>query len=151
MSDKFIFTDRYQALGIPYPDPKTMCKGQCEGIGCYPHKLGSEGETGYEQLAWQNAHAESHSEPCDGWHFIPCPDCGGTGKAGGGEVMKLTAKEKAEVRAKAAVIEAIYHIKELESRLEEVKAICREELSWDGAEYASVLAAKVMQAAEGKP
>lgn len=30
------FTDRYQALGIPYPDPATMCQGQCEGTGWIP-------------------------------------------------------------------------------------------------------------------
>ena len=30
------FTDRYKALGIPYPNQKTMCKGQCEGTGWYP-------------------------------------------------------------------------------------------------------------------
>jgi hypothetical protein len=35
MSD-FEFTDRYKALGIPYPDPATMCKGQCEGTGFVP-------------------------------------------------------------------------------------------------------------------
>lgn len=30
------FTDRYKALGIPYPDPKTMCQGYCEGTGLVP-------------------------------------------------------------------------------------------------------------------
>lgn len=29
------FTDRYQAIGIPYPDPKTCCD-ECDGMGCYP-------------------------------------------------------------------------------------------------------------------
>lgn len=37
MTDQPIeFTDRYQALGIPYPDPATVCKGQCDGCGVYP-------------------------------------------------------------------------------------------------------------------
>lgn len=36
MSERMEFTDRYQALGIAYPDPETMCKGDCEGIGVYP-------------------------------------------------------------------------------------------------------------------
>ena len=54
--------------------------------------------------AWQEAHDEAHGfwnnlkrawdlrdlglramwrrlwEPCDGWHFVKCPDCSGTGK-----------------------------------------------------------------------
>jgi hypothetical protein len=30
------FTDRYKALGIPYPNVDTMCKGQCEGTGWVP-------------------------------------------------------------------------------------------------------------------
>ena len=30
------FTDRYPALGIPYPDPETMCKGECDGVGWFP-------------------------------------------------------------------------------------------------------------------
>ena len=49
MKEKIIFTDRY---GGNYPDPKTVCKGQCEGMGWYP-------ENG---------------------KFIKCPDCNGTGK-----------------------------------------------------------------------
>jgi hypothetical protein len=106
------FTDRYQALGIPYPDPKTVCKGHCEGTGMYPlfilistpkieqvsvrrDYLPSELE------AWRECHKEcnflrrlisrmrhmewwywkSLFEPCDGWHFIKCSDCNGTGKA----------------------------------------------------------------------
>ena len=33
---KLVFVDRYSATGKPYPDPKTVCKGKCEGMGCYP-------------------------------------------------------------------------------------------------------------------
>jgi len=68
-------TDRYKALGIPYPDPKTMCKGPCEGIGLYP-------ENDIFSDAWRRAHKLPHEAPCDGWHFVTCPDCGGTGKEG---------------------------------------------------------------------
>lgn len=68
------FTDRYKALGIPYPDPATMCKGPCEGIGWYP-------ESDQSEPLWQEAHAKPHPKPCDGYHFVKCPDCGGTGKA----------------------------------------------------------------------
>lgn len=55
-------TDRYKTLGVPYPDPETMCKGQCEGLGVYPqinHDLDSKEET----------------------KFVKCEDCNGTGLA----------------------------------------------------------------------
>lgn len=82
---EFQFTDRYQALGIPYPDPKTMCKGQCEGVGLYPVKNDEHIEP-LELAAWTDAHNavdahESEGGKCDGWHFIKCVDCNGTGVA----------------------------------------------------------------------
>ena len=68
------FTDRYKALGIPYPDPATVCVGQCEGTGFYP-------ENDPDDNLWIAAHSEKpHAHDCDGWHFVKCPDCGGTGK-----------------------------------------------------------------------
>lgn len=76
------YTDRYDALGIPYPDPETMCKGQCDGVGAYPTKL--EDATPEEGKRWLAAHesGEGHENgECNGWHFITCPDCNGTGKA----------------------------------------------------------------------
>lgn len=92
---EYELTDRYKALGIPYPDPETVCEGQCEGIGVYPHHsvyqymfidAPTELEA-TEQLRWDDAHKKSwfkfpflHFFTCDGWHFIKCPDCGGTGK-----------------------------------------------------------------------
>ncbi len=75
--------DRYQALGIPYPDLETMCKGQCEGIGFYPCQNDEE-ITPLELAAWLDCHnaSDAHQdEPCDGWHFITCFECSGTGKA----------------------------------------------------------------------
>lgn len=106
------FTDRYQALGIPYPDINTMCKGHCEGIGFYPLSnplykssvVSTQELTNLEIELWNKAHMEVHSligrvkclykafihfdkiwfktafEKCDGWHFVKCPDCNGTGK-----------------------------------------------------------------------
>lgn len=74
--------DRYKALGIPYPDPQTMCKGDCEGTGVYPLKLDVE-TTAEERQRWQVAHdaPTAHEDgPCDGWHFIRCSECDGTGK-----------------------------------------------------------------------
>ena len=103
------FTDRYKALGIPYPDPKTMCDGQCEGVGMYPvvHYLkkptgnhccvSDENNTEYEISEWTKQHNRTCRsikwrlrqlftrywrecfKKCDGWHFIQCPDCKGTG------------------------------------------------------------------------
>src|SRR5687768_7546890 len=105
------FTDRYEALGMPYPDPETWCKGECEGVGWYPVKVGlgdspkgeihyPHGTTDEEYALWREAHDApgAHTEerpiinlpllrrfkrpvqvPCDGYHFITCPDCGGTG------------------------------------------------------------------------
>jgi len=72
------FTDRYKALGIPYPDPKTMCQGQCEGTGWVP--VERDDPDPVWRTLWEAAHAKPHKEPCDGWHFVKCPDCNGTGK-----------------------------------------------------------------------
>lgn len=70
------FTDRYQALGIPYPDPDTMCAGQCEGTGWVPiHK--SETDERFLSL-WDEAEKKEAAD--DGWHFVKCPDCGGSGQ-----------------------------------------------------------------------
>ena len=108
------FTSRYEALGIPFPDPETMCHGQCEGIGFYPYSpdvafMEGDGATTLENELWDQAHAEAcnplgrlrtllkHREwwywrsvlrdvkrhglwGCDGYHFIQCPTCKGTGK-----------------------------------------------------------------------
>ena len=58
-SHPFEYTDRYGDANAPRPDPDTMCKGQCEGIGYYP-------------------------EYTDGaLTFVRCPDCHGTGKRSG--------------------------------------------------------------------
>jgi hypothetical protein len=82
------FTDRYEALGMPYPDRETMCKGECEGVGVYPVKPADDPTaTDEERHRWQVAHDEAERsghdnlDTCDGWHFITCPDCEGSGKA----------------------------------------------------------------------
>lgn len=100
-SERFETTDRYKAMGIPYPDPETMCKGPCEGTGFYPQflagpwlkpsalRLMSEDASEEEIRRWHEVHLVSEhdvsQEPpyervCDGWHFIRCPDCEGSGK-----------------------------------------------------------------------
>lgn len=74
MGIEFVFTDRYQALGIPYPDPATMCKGECEGTGWVPVKA----DDSRYAAAWAAAEAKEPTD--DGWHFVKCLDCDGTGK-----------------------------------------------------------------------
>lgn len=73
---EFEFTDRYQELGIPYPDTDTMCLGQCEGTGCVPiHR--NDMEEPFHTL-WVEAEQENPTD--DDYHFVTCPDCHGTGK-----------------------------------------------------------------------
>lgn len=89
-------TDRYQALGMPYPDPETMCPGQCEGTGWVPmfvppdppvpgHLVLVDGAGVADdprlRALWDEAERLNPSD--DGWHFVCCPDCGGTGKQTG--------------------------------------------------------------------
>lgn len=85
------FTDRYDALGIPRPDPATVCAGQCEGTGFYPvfdargrgddrFVSPADNNTDEDTKAWESAHAEALKHICDGWHFVTCPECNGTGK-----------------------------------------------------------------------
>ena len=89
------FGDRYSALGMDLPDPKTMCKGPCEGTGVVPIKgfaweqkakgmgglvsMGgpSSADERYQKL-WDEAEAKEATD--DGWHFVKCLDCKGTGK-----------------------------------------------------------------------
>jgi len=84
-------TDRYQALGISYPDPETVCQGQCEGTGCVPvyvsrgdrrkgatHSRPDDETDKALRALWFAADEKDRSK--DGWHFVECPDCGGTGK-----------------------------------------------------------------------
>lgn len=63
---EFEFTSRYDALG-----PPNGCTGDCEGTGWVPTQTG---DPAYQAL-WDAAHAKPHSEPCDGWHFVRCPQC----------------------------------------------------------------------------
>ena len=85
----------YCKHGIPLPNPKTMCKGQCEGTGWYPTQgRNRKGQIVYiteiydiDLKLWDEAHNKGnffqrlwHKFHCDGWHFVKCPDCKGTGK-----------------------------------------------------------------------
>jgi hypothetical protein len=90
--DEIEVTDRYKALGIPYPDPETVCQGQCEGTGWVAVYISSgdrrkgathsrpDDETDEALRAlWYAAEKKDRSKDKDGWHFVDCPDCGGTG------------------------------------------------------------------------
>lgn len=72
------FTNRYEALGIPLPDHETMCPGQCKGTGHVPIHQDDPDEPW--ATLWREAEAKEPTN--DGWHFVRCSDCGGTGKAG---------------------------------------------------------------------
>jgi hypothetical protein len=81
LSSDIEFTDRYDALGIPCPDPETCCKGRCEGTGFAPvHKDDTE-----EPWCTLYREAEEKEPSDDGYHFVKCPDCNGTGKRSGSD------------------------------------------------------------------
>lgn len=71
-----IWITRYTALGMAEPDPETMCKGQCEGTGWVP--VHRDDPDPIFRKAWEEAEKENPSD--DGWHFVKCPDCGGSGR-----------------------------------------------------------------------
>lgn len=70
------FSTRYGDMGAAMPDPETMCHGECEGTGWVP--VTADGDERYAE-AW--AEAEAITPTDDGWHFVKCLDCGGTGLA----------------------------------------------------------------------
>jgi hypothetical protein len=75
-------TDRYEAFGIPRPDPKTMCPGQCEGTGKVPvRKEDANDSEGPWHDLWLRAEHFRASADTDGVHIVTCPACKGTGKA----------------------------------------------------------------------
>jgi len=53
-----------------------MCKGECEGVGVVPIKFDDREEPWH--TLWLEAEAKELTD--DGWHFVKCPDCRGTGK-----------------------------------------------------------------------
>lgn len=71
MKDTIIITDRY---GGNYPDPKTVCKGDCEGMGFYPIQA-SEVTPDMEVLGDRSKRTDDL-----GYVFVTCPTCKGTGK-----------------------------------------------------------------------
>ena len=74
--EKLQFSDRYDVLGITPPKPGECCPGKCEGTGYVPIKE-DESRPRFRKL-WEIEEALQHAS--DGWHFVICPDCDGTGK-----------------------------------------------------------------------
>jgi hypothetical protein len=84
-------TDRYDALGMPHPDEETMCQGHCEGTGYVPvympeydpkydPKSSVSTEVDDPEFIELFLQAEMEFPTDDGWHFVKCPDCDGTGR-----------------------------------------------------------------------
>lgn len=85
------FTDRY---GGRAPSWLRACHGGCEAMGVLPiHRNGFDAAldgleladqplTTAELAAWDALHVDEQfrGDPCDGWHFIPCTECGGSGR-----------------------------------------------------------------------
>ena len=72
---EYEFTDRYEATGTPYLDPKTVCY-TCEGMGCVPVRDDEEEEP--FRTLWLEAEARDSTD--DRYHFVVCPACNGTRK-----------------------------------------------------------------------
>jgi hypothetical protein len=68
-----LWADRY---GGNLPDPATVCPGPCEGIGVYPENDPSKWPPDTRPLGA----FDEDGGPDDGWRFVTCPTCGGTGK-----------------------------------------------------------------------
>ena len=84
---KIEFTDRYG--GNP-PSWLRGCFSDCEAMGRYPvfnpnhpnnSELSFDGRATAKELhEWKILHREAGDHKCDGWHFILCPSCHGTGR-----------------------------------------------------------------------
>ncbi len=77
MKEQIEIVDRYSAMGIPHPDPATMCEGQCEGTGVVPvYKDCANSKNAPWRDLWLAAEAENPAD--NGYHFVTCPTCNGT-------------------------------------------------------------------------
>ncbi len=63
--------DRYGGKTPPSP----ICDGQCEGTGFVPINA-DETDKKFKKL-WLDAEIKDKTK--DGWHFVKCPDCNGSG------------------------------------------------------------------------
>jgi hypothetical protein len=76
--------DRYSATGTPTPNGWTICKHQCEGMGVYPLPMEEwKAMPSRERphiCPQKNEHDEWDFPPEDGYLFVWCEECGGTGR-----------------------------------------------------------------------
>ncbi len=84
------FVDRYSATGTPTPNMWTVCRHHCEGMGVYPLHMAE-----WEQMAsrerphicpQRNERDEWDFPPEDGYLFVWCEVCGGTGRRVSGRI-----------------------------------------------------------------
>lgn len=78
---RIVVADRYSALGIEHPNQATVCRGKCEGTGYVPVSREAVNDRHCDArfaALWRAAEAAKPAD--DGWHFVVCPDCNGTGK-----------------------------------------------------------------------
>ena len=80
MNRPFEYVDRYGDASAPRPDPDTMCKGPCEGTGVYPVSIDNPMLTDHEESEVARIEASAPGQNSDGWYFVTCPTCNGTGK-----------------------------------------------------------------------
>ena len=80
------FTDRY---GGRAPSWLRGCHDDCEAMGWVPVFVAQPDDTGLTMederdpkllLLWEAAHSKSDEETCDGWHFVKCAGCDGSGR-----------------------------------------------------------------------
>ncbi len=91
-SGDFEVSSRYGDGQDAIPDRANICNGPCEGMGVVPvymrkgdRTTGScipADESDQELISlWEKAEVEKLGDGGDGWHFVECGECQGTGKA----------------------------------------------------------------------
>jgi hypothetical protein len=98
------FTDRYDALGIRPPSTLTVCRGLCEGTGVVPVRRPDPAVPATEhdlRLIALWGQAETAEPDDDGWHFVTCPDCAGSGRQRGNRLRVILRNLPRVLRQKA--------------------------------------------------
>lgn len=84
-ADEIEATDRY---GGHWPDPETVCEGPCEGMGVFPaysprydeRRNGTDPQAMVDVDDTALIEAAGATPDDDGWAFLTCPECDGSGK-----------------------------------------------------------------------
>jgi hypothetical protein len=67
VSRRIVLHDRYSATGRQRPNPRTVCKGPCEGMGFFPTK---------DRRRWP----PGAKPDVIGYAMVTCSACKGTGR-----------------------------------------------------------------------